>query len=190
MSLLNNLGRTANVRGDYAEAKRWLQEAFVFLKETNETPLLIENLSHQETAAYLEGAYTEAKQRYLESIELSQETGQRWQAGHALIGLGYTTCALGEFEASGRYLRAALQTAMEIESLWMAMDTLAGLARLLTAGDPGGSGRTGRRTACVRPSASRRQPRDQRSGRTSFDRVGRSAVACGSVGSKRAWPGA
>lgn len=79
----------------------------------------------------------EAKQRYLESLEYSQETGERWRIGPALIGLGYTTCALGDYEASGRYLRAALQTAMEIESLWIAMDSLAGMARLLTACDSG-----------------------------------------------------
>jgi hypothetical protein len=54
-----------------------------------------------------------------------------------LIGLGYTTCALDDYEAASRYLRTALQTAMEIESLWIAMDSLVGLAGLLTASDPG-----------------------------------------------------
>jgi predicted ATPase/DNA-binding SARP family transcriptional activator len=137
MFLVNHLGWVANARGDSAQAKRWAQEAFVPLKQANDKPLLADNLTQQGTAAYLEGAYSQAKQRYLESIELSQETGERWRAGPALIGLGYTTCALGEFEASGRYLRAALQTGMEIESLWIATDSLVGLARLLTVSDPG-----------------------------------------------------
>ena len=59
------------------------------------------------------------------------------RVGPALIGLGYSTCALGAFEASDRYLQAALQTAVEIGVLWMVMDGLVGLTRLLTARDPG-----------------------------------------------------
>jgi tetratricopeptide (TPR) repeat protein len=137
MTLVNNLACVANARGDYAEAKRWLQEPFVFGKETNDKTLLIENLSHQGTAAYLEGSYAEAQQRYLESLEISQETGERWRMEPALIGLGYTTCALGDYEASSRYLRSALQTAMEIGALGMTMDSLVGLASLLTARDLG-----------------------------------------------------
>jgi hypothetical protein len=46
---------------------------------------------------------------------------------------------VGEFEASDGYLRAALQTAVEIGAQWMVMDGLVGLARLLTARDPGGA---------------------------------------------------
>jgi tetratricopeptide (TPR) repeat protein len=89
------------------------------------------------TVAYLEGAYAEARERYLESIEMNKETGERWRAGPALIGLGYTTCALGDYEAAGRHFREALQTGMEIGSLWIAMDSLVGLAGLLPARDPG-----------------------------------------------------
>jgi hypothetical protein len=90
-----------------------------------------------ETAAYLEEAYAEAKQRHLEGVDVSRESGERWHLAIALIGLGYTTSALGEYEASGRHFREALQTAMEIGALWVALDGLVGLARLLTASDPG-----------------------------------------------------
>jgi hypothetical protein len=68
---------------------------------------------------------------------MSKEIGERWHMALALIGLGYTTCALGEYEASGQHFREALRIAMEIGSLWMALDGLVGLARLLTASDPG-----------------------------------------------------
>jgi len=70
---------------------------------------------------------------------MSKEIGDRWHMTLSLIGLGYTTCALGEYEASGRHFREALQTAMEIGSLWMALDGLVGLAGLLTASEPGGA---------------------------------------------------
>jgi predicted ATPase/DNA-binding SARP family transcriptional activator len=137
MWLVNSLAWVANARGDYAEAKRWLQVAFIPLKKANDKSLLAENLSQQGTAAYLEGAYAEAKQRYLESLEFSQETGERWRAGPALIGLGYATCALSDYEASSQYLQAALRTAIDIESLWIGVDSLVGFARLLTARDSG-----------------------------------------------------
>lgn len=71
----------------------------------------------------------------LASIECSQETGERRRAVAALIGLGYTTCALGEYKASGRHMRAALQTAMEIGALWLVTDSLVGIAKLLTVRD-------------------------------------------------------
>ena len=134
--LLNNLAWVANARGDYAEARRWLEKAFVFHKETPDKTLMAESLSQLGTAAYLEGAYVEAKQRYLESIEISKGTGERWRRP-ALIGLGYATCALGEYEASGRHFRSALQMAMEIGALAVVLDSLAGLATLLAASDPG-----------------------------------------------------
>jgi hypothetical protein len=68
---------------------------------------------------------------------MSKEIGERWHMTLSLIGLGHTTCALGEYEESGRHFREALQTAMDIESLWMVLDSLVGLARLKTASDPG-----------------------------------------------------
>jgi tetratricopeptide (TPR) repeat protein len=126
----------ANARGDYAEARRWLEKAFEFHNETPDKTLMAESLSQLGTAAYLEGAYAEAKQRYLESIEISKGTGERWRRP-ALIGLGYVTCALGEYEASGRHFRTALQMAMEIGALAVVLDSLVGLATLLAASDPG-----------------------------------------------------
>jgi tetratricopeptide (TPR) repeat protein len=134
--LLNNLAWVANARGDYAEARRWLEKAFAFHKETPDKTLMAESLSQLGTAAYLEGAYVEAKQRYLESIEISKGTGERWRRP-ALIGLGYATCALGEYEASGRHFHSALQMAMEIGALAVVLDSLVGLATLLAASDPG-----------------------------------------------------
>jgi len=134
--LLNNLAWVANAKGDYAEARRWLEKAFVFHQETPDQTLMAESLSQLGAAALLEGAYVEAKQRYLESIETSKGTGERWRRP-ALIGLGYATCALGEYEASGRHFRAALQMGMESGALAVVLDSLAGLARLLVASDPG-----------------------------------------------------
>ncbi|MEE4239789.1 MAG: BTAD domain-containing putative transcriptional regulator [Anderseniella sp.] len=134
--LLNNLAWVANARGDYAEARRWLEKAFAFHEETHDKTLIAESLSQLGTAAYLEGAYAEAKQRYLESIEISKETGERWRRP-ALIGLGYATCALGEYEASGRHFRATLQLAMEMGAVVVVLDSLAGLATLLAASDRG-----------------------------------------------------
>jgi predicted ATPase/DNA-binding SARP family transcriptional activator len=133
--LLNNLAWVANARGDPAEARRWLEKASVFHKETPDKTLMAESLSQLGTAAYLEGAYVEAKQRYLESIEISKGTGERWRRP-ALIGLGYATCALGEYEASGRHFRTALKMAMEIGALAVVLDSLVGLATLLAASDP------------------------------------------------------
>ena len=106
-------GLGGQCQGRSCGGQAWLQEAFVFHKEANDKTLLAESLSRLGTAAYLEGAYAEAKQRYLESLEISRETGERLNLAFALIGLGYTTCALGEFEQSGQHLRAALQIAME-----------------------------------------------------------------------------
>jgi tetratricopeptide (TPR) repeat protein len=134
---LHSLAWVANTMEDSVKARRWLQEALVFHKETGDKVLLAESLGQMGTVAYLEGDCVEARELYLESIEINKETGERWRMGPALIGLGYTTCALGDYEAAGRHLRAALQTAMEIESLWIAMDSLVGLARLLAARDPG-----------------------------------------------------
>jgi predicted ATPase/DNA-binding SARP family transcriptional activator len=134
---LHSLAWVANTIGDPLEARRLLQEALVFHKEMDDKVLLAEGSGQMGTVAYLEGAYAEARKWYLESIEINKETGERWRTGPALIGLGYTTCALGDYEAAGRHLRTALQTAMEIESLWIAMDSLVGWAGLLTARDPG-----------------------------------------------------
>jgi predicted ATPase/DNA-binding SARP family transcriptional activator len=134
--LLNNLAWVANARGEPAEARRWLEKAFAFHQETPDKTLMAESLSQLGTAAYLEGAYMEAKQRYLESIEVSKGTGERWRRP-ALIGLGYATCALGEYDASGRHFRNALQMAMEIGALPVVLDGLVGLACLLAASDPG-----------------------------------------------------
>ncbi len=57
--------------------------------------------------------------------------------GLALTGFGYATCALAEYEASDRHFREAMQTAMEIGTLWIAMDGLVGLAKLMTTSEPG-----------------------------------------------------
>jgi len=142
MFCLISLGWAANARGDYTEAKQWLRESLAIHKELvhkeiNDKPALARTLTQLGTAAYLERAYTEAKQRYMESIEISKESGERWHMALALVGLGYTSCALGDYEASGLHFRKALQMAMEIGALWVALDSLVGLARFLTASNPG-----------------------------------------------------
>jgi hypothetical protein len=68
---------------------------------------------------------------------MSKEIGERWHMALTLIGLGYATCALREYEVSDQHFREALQTAMEIESLWMALDSLVGLAKLLSSSGTG-----------------------------------------------------
>lgn len=75
--------------------------------------------------------------RYLQTVvAVCRENADEWGMAVSLNQLGYTHCQLGEHDEAEKCFREALQTAMKLPTLPMALEALVGLTLLLTKPGP------------------------------------------------------
>jgi tetratricopeptide (TPR) repeat protein len=132
--ILSYLGPVAHTLGEYTEAKQWLQESVTLSREIGDRWNMILCFNQLGAIAYQGGAaeWPEAKRLHEESLVLSKELGNRWETTVSLNYLGYVTCALAEYGAAQQHFLAALQMATEAQLAPVALNTLVGLATLLS----------------------------------------------------------
>ncbi|MCG2786564.1 MAG: tetratricopeptide repeat protein [Anaerolineae bacterium] len=77
------------------------------------------------------GAYTLSMRHYQESLALRRRTNDQSGAAYSLVGLGHASAALGDFERARSYFREAVEGALALKLMPVALDALGGMAVLL-----------------------------------------------------------
>ena len=88
-----------------------------------------------------EGRFDEARDTFARAAAIFTELGQRWEATNAEIEIAYAVIAAGETEPARPILEAALRTAVELQSLALAVEALNGLGSVRVYTDPGAATR-------------------------------------------------
>jgi Tetratricopeptide repeat len=104
-SLLNNLGETARLRGDYGAARKLYEEALQMGEDVSPhlTSTILGNLG---MVALFQGDQATARRRFGESLPISLKLGHRTGIAGALEGLGELAMREGELERGARLLGA------------------------------------------------------------------------------------
>jgi predicted ATPase/class 3 adenylate cyclase len=129
---LNNLAYLPYTQGDYEAAKRFVQRSLEVAREIGRPHIIAMNLNNLGMFADLQGDYDEARAYYEEGLGLARRTGDRWNVAHTLCGLGSTELKLGATERAERSYREVLQIARDTDAPSLALEALAGMARLHT----------------------------------------------------------
>ena len=77
------------------------------------------------------GEYREAKQLQQECLAIYKEIGDRWGIANSLNNLGFAICVLGEFQESKKCFHQALETAIDTQTVPVALEALVGMVTLL-----------------------------------------------------------
>ena len=130
-SCLNNLGTVALMLREYVGAKQLLQEGLAIGKKIGDqwgTAMCLNNLG---VVAEGLGEYREAKQLQQECLAIYKEIGDRWGIANSLNNLGFAICVLGEFQESKKCFHQALETAIDTQTVPVALEALVGMVTLL-----------------------------------------------------------
>jgi predicted ATPase len=130
---LSNLGELARSQGDYAAARgyygRRLQICRAIGDRQGET-IALANLS---LVGHTLGDDEAARGYALEMLRITQEIGHRSNQGYALNNLGHALAGLERLAEAADIYRQAVALRHELGEHFLAMESLAGLARVLTA---------------------------------------------------------
>ncbi len=129
---LNNLGVVAGTLYDYVEARRLYQESLAIFKEIGDlrgTAFALNNLG--KTIADAQHEYAETEKLCQESLAVFRQIGDRWGIANALNNLGAAARALLQGPTAWQYFGEALQVAMELRAVPLALEALGGMAQLL-----------------------------------------------------------
>jgi len=128
--VLVNLGEVSRVQGDYDEARAFYEQSWQIRHEIDDRNgesqaltnlgLLLHNLGDDEAAR-------EYSQR---AFSITQETGDRRWQGYALTNLGHALAGLERLAEAADVYRQALDIRRELGEQNLAIESLAGLARL------------------------------------------------------------
>ncbi|MEO7910917.1 MAG: tetratricopeptide repeat protein [Roseiflexaceae bacterium] len=128
---LNNLGTVAFATNQYAEAELLLRQGIVIGKQIGHQRVVAFSLNDLSEVYSIQQNYTAAREVLQESLALFNASGDRWGVAIALHNLGTTAVKSGAYAAAETYFRAALNTAIAIHALPIALDLLVGFAELL-----------------------------------------------------------
>ena len=141
---LNNLGEVARTHGDYAAARdyygRRLQICRAIGDRQGET-IALANLS---LVAHTLGDDEAARGYAVEMLRIAQEIGHRSNQGYALNNLGHALAGLNHLTEACDTYRQAVALRHELGEHFLAMESLAGLARVSLA-----EGKLAEAQACV-----------------------------------------
>jgi tetratricopeptide (TPR) repeat protein len=84
-----------------------------------------------------EGRFEEARGTFEQAATIFSELGLRWEETNAEIEVAYALIADGEETHAGTILERALRTAVDLQSLALAVDALVGVASVRGQTDPG-----------------------------------------------------
>ncbi len=128
---LNNLGEVARSQGDYPAAKgyygRRLQICRAIGERQGET-IALANLS---LVAHTLGDDEAARNYAQEMLQITRQIGHRSNQGYALNNLGHALASLNRLAEAAEIYRQAVALRHELGEHFLAMESLAGLARVL-----------------------------------------------------------
>jgi tetratricopeptide (TPR) repeat protein len=128
--VINDLGLVATKIGEYAEAKRLLQESLATFREIGNREGMVFSLINLSAALLELGEHGAARQLLQESLALCSEAGDRLGSARALKNLGLVALAMADDSEAARCFHEALKTAMDIQALPVALEVLAEMASL------------------------------------------------------------
>jgi tetratricopeptide (TPR) repeat protein len=132
-ALLNNLGVVAAVQGDYPTALARYEQALNLRRE------LEDQVGESETLAYLgllhheRGEHETGRTYCQQAIPIAQEVGAGLEEARAHNVLGHVLAALGQAEEAANEYRQALEQRRDLGQDHLAIEPLAGLARVALA---------------------------------------------------------
>jgi predicted ATPase/class 3 adenylate cyclase len=92
-------------------------------------------------ALFDEGRFEEARDTFEQAAAIFTELGKRWEATNAEINIAYALIADGEYEPARPILEEALRTAVDLESLALAVEALLALGSVRVQTEPGAAAR-------------------------------------------------
>jgi predicted ATPase/class 3 adenylate cyclase len=88
-----------------------------------------------------EGRFEEARDTYEQAAAIFTELGKRWEATNAEIEVAYALIADGEYEPARPILEEALRTAVDLQSLALAVQALFAVGTVRLQTEPGSAAR-------------------------------------------------
>ncbi len=135
--ILRNLGSLACRQGDYAGAVACLEQSLDCCRASGDRRSESETLAFLGLAYHAAGDDATACKHSRQAIHLAQSVGARYEEGFALVCLGHALAGLGQLREAADAYRQALAIQRALGESNMAMEPLAGLARVaLAAGNP------------------------------------------------------
>jgi predicted ATPase/class 3 adenylate cyclase len=128
---LSKLGLVADARKDYAQARQYHQEGREMSARLGDRAGEAYATSRLSASAYSMGEYAEAKQVGHAGYEIFKEIGHRWGITASLCRIGFAEIGLGNSREAMRRFYDALERAMKMEYVPLALYALAGIASVL-----------------------------------------------------------
>jgi predicted ATPase/class 3 adenylate cyclase len=122
---------------DFDERRRLLQECKRLNRELGSDSGLAWVTYLLGSALLEEGRFEEARGTFEQAATIFSELGLRWEETNAEIEVAYALIADGEETHAGTILERALRTAVDLQSLALAVDALVGVASVRGQTDPG-----------------------------------------------------
>jgi predicted ATPase/class 3 adenylate cyclase len=88
-----------------------------------------------------EGRFKEARETLDRAVAIFRGLGRRWETANAENAIAYVLIADGQHEASRPILKEALRSAVDLQSVALAIEALAGLGCVRVQSDPGAAAR-------------------------------------------------
>lgn len=128
--MFNGLGNCAVDQGAYEEALYCYRESLAIRRALGDRWGVAASQANLGWLAHLQAHYGEARASYEQSLVVYRAIGDQRGAALALVNLGFTVWELGDVAASSRFLYEALGQAMSLGAVPLALEALAGIARL------------------------------------------------------------
>lgn len=128
----NHLGEITQALGNFTAAKRYYQDSYTIREEFDDPEGMAVALTHLGEIALLAANPTEAQALYQQSLAIYEGIGDRGGLVRALHGLGIAIHHQGKEDQARRYLRRALQTAMDTQLAPIMLSVLVGIGTFLS----------------------------------------------------------
>jgi predicted ATPase len=134
--VLDNLGFVSHCQGDYAGAKTYFELSLRISREIGDPEVEGDVLAYLGLLSHHLGDDEAARKYSQQALLIAQDLGDRRTQGYALTNLGHALVGLGRLVEAADAYRQALGLRRELGQSNLAMEPLAGLARVsLAQGD-------------------------------------------------------
>ena len=130
---LTALGNVYFDLGDYKQVKRYYQQALPLAQRAGSRSREAIALDTLSLVHYVSGDYKQAQQYATQALTLQRTLKYRYGEGYNLNHLGLALAGLGQYEAATEQFQQALHLRRELGQEALALDDLAGLARVALA---------------------------------------------------------
>lgn len=127
---LHGLATVRTTRGDFAEARKCVEEALKLRVEGEDVEMIISSLSRLGDILAEQGLYDDAESAFRDALKRSESHGTKYGKALALHGLGSVEIEKGNYDDARDYLREALDLKSELGSEESTGTTLHQLAQV------------------------------------------------------------